>query len=81
MNLQASQKIVGKLERDSLGCYNNELVPWIAQAMITKMKGGRKAKTTALKEYRRLNNHLKRETERTKEENPGSGSSFSLEIL
>ena len=41
--------------------------PWIAEAMIKKMEKGRIAKTTNVKEYRRLNNQLRRETDRAKE--------------
>ena len=35
--------------------------------MINKMEGRRKAKTTKVKEWRRLNNPLRRETDRAKE--------------
>ena len=40
--------------------------PWITEAMINKMEE-RKAKTTQVKEYRRLNSQLRRETDRAKE--------------
>ena len=41
--------------------------PWITEAMIKKMEERRIAKTTNIKEYRRLNNQLRRETDRAKE--------------
>ena len=39
----------------------------ITEAMIQKMDRKRKAKTTKFKEYRRLNNQLRRETDRAEE--------------
>ena len=44
-----------------------EISPWITEAMIKKMEERRKAKTTNIKGYRRLNNKLRRETDRAKE--------------
>ena len=41
--------------------------PWITEAMIKKMKERGISKTTNIKEYRRLNNQLRRETGRAKE--------------
>ena len=41
--------------------------PWITEAMIKKMEERRIAKTTNIKEHRRLNNQLRRETDRVKE--------------
>ena len=41
--------------------------PWITEAMIKKMEERRIAKTTNIKENRRLNNQLRRETDRAKE--------------
>ena len=41
--------------------------PWITEAMIKKMEERRIAKTTNIKEYRRINNQLRRETDRAKE--------------
>ena len=41
--------------------------PWITEAMIKKMGKRRIAETTNAKEYRRLNNQLRRETDRAKE--------------
>ena len=35
--------------------------------MVKKMEGRKTAKTTNIKEYRRLNNQLRRETDRAKE--------------
>ena len=40
--------------------------PWITKAMIKKMEEIRIAKTTNVKEHRRLNNQLRRETDRAK---------------
>ena len=41
--------------------------PWITEAMIKKMEERRIAKTTSIEENRRLNNQLRRETDRAKE--------------
>ena len=42
--------------------------PWITEAMIKKMEKRRRiAKTTNIKEYRRINNQLRKETDRAKE--------------
>ena len=38
--------------------------PWITEAMIKKMQERRIPKSTNIKEYRRLNNQLRRETDR-----------------
>ena len=40
---------------------------WITKAMITKMEERRIAKPTNVREYLRLNNQLRRETDRLKE--------------
>jgi hypothetical protein len=41
--------------------------PWITEVMIKKMEQRRIAKPTNIKEYRRLNKQLRRETDRAKE--------------
>ena len=41
--------------------------PWITETMVKKMEEKRIAKTTNVKKYRRLNNQLRRETDRAKE--------------
>ena len=40
---------------------------WITETMIKKMEERRKVKTTNVKQYRRLNNQLRRETDKAKE--------------
>ena len=41
--------------------------PWITEAMFKKMEERGITKTTNVKKYRKLNNQLKRKTDRTKE--------------
>ena len=41
--------------------------PWKTETMIKKIEERRIAKTTNVKEYRRLNNQLKTKTDRAKE--------------
>ena len=65
---------LGKVKESLLDILNNDtgktgITPresWITQAMNNKMEVRRKAKTTNIKKYRRLNNQLRRETERSK---------------
>jgi len=65
----------GKVKETLLDILNNDVgrteiaprKPWITEAMIKKMEERRIAKSTNIKEYRRLNNQLRRETDRTKE--------------
>ena len=42
-------------------------ITWITDEMIKKLEETRIAKTTKVNEYRRLNNQLRRETDRAKE--------------
>jgi hypothetical protein len=65
----------GKVKETLLDILNNDIgkmeiaprKPWITEALIKKMKERRIAKTTNIKEYRRFNNQLRRETDRAKE--------------
>ena len=65
----------GKVKETLLDILNNDIgrmeiaprKPWITEAMIKKMEERRIAKTTVVKEYRRLDNQLRRETDRAKE--------------
>ena len=64
----------GKVKETLFDILNNDIgkmeiaprKPWITEAMIKKMEE-RIAKTTNIKEYRRLINQLRRETDRDKE--------------
>ena len=64
----------GKVKETLLDILNNDIgkkeiaprKPWITEAMIKKMEERRIAKTANIKEYRRLNNQLRRETDRAK---------------
>ena len=66
----------GKVKGTLLDTLNNDIgkteiaprKPWISEAMIKKMEERRIAKTRNIKEYRKLNNQLRRETDRAKEE-------------
>ena len=60
----------GKVKETLLDILNNDIGkteiaprnPWITEAMIKKMEKRRIAKTTNIKEYRKLNNQLRRKT-------------------
>ena len=62
----------GKVKETLLDILNNDIgkteiaprKPWITEAMITKMEERRIPKCTNIKEYRRLNNQLRKETDR-----------------
>ena len=64
----------GKVKETLLDILNNDIGKMetaprkllITEAMIKKMEERRIAKTTSIKDYRRLNNQLRRETERAK---------------
>ena len=63
----------GKVKETLLDILNNDIgkmeiaprKPWITEEMIKKMEERRIAKTTNIKEYRRLNNQLRRETDKS----------------
>ena len=65
----------GKMKAILLDILNNDIgkmeiasrKPWITEAMIKKMEERRIAKTTNIKDYRKLKNQLRRETGRAKE--------------
>ena len=65
----------GKVKETQLDVLNNDIgkmeieprKPWITETMIKKMEERRIAKTTNIKAYRKLNNQLRRKTERAKE--------------
>ena len=65
----------GKVKETLLDILNNDIgqmkiaprKPWITEAMIKKMEERRIAEITNIKECRRLNNQLRRETNRAKE--------------
>ena len=65
----------GKVKETMLDSLNNDTgkmesaprKPWITEAMIKILEERRTAKTTNFKEYRRLNNEPRRETDRAKE--------------
>ena len=64
----------GKVEETLLDLLNNDTdkteiaprKPWITEAMVKKMEERRIAKTTFIEEYRKLNNQLRRGTDRAK---------------
>ena len=66
----------GKVKETLLDILNNDIgkteiaprKPWITDAMIKKIEKRRIAKTTNIKEYRKLNNQLRRETDRDMED-------------
>ena len=65
----------GKVKETLLDILNNDIgkteivlrKPWITEAMVKKMEERRIAKTINIKEYRKLNNKLRRETDKAKE--------------
>ena len=64
----------GKVKETLLDILNNDTgkmkiaprKPWITEAMVKKLEENRIAKTTNIKEYRRLSNQLRKETGKAK---------------